>query len=64
MSLDIVREYLHKLVAARYVERCPSAEPMLVPPNEEDTPAKKRSAKSAKVIAYSCELYLHVNIFL
>ncbi|KAL6971934.1 hypothetical protein U1Q18_031617 [Sarracenia purpurea var. burkii] len=38
-----------KLVNARYVEWCPAHEPFLAPAAEEETAAKKRGAKSAKV---------------
>ncbi|KAH7849430.1 hypothetical protein Vadar_017758 [Vaccinium darrowii] len=37
-----------RLVHARYVERCPAHEPFLAPPQDE-TGAKKRGSKSAKV---------------
>lgn len=45
---DILQESLHKLLAARYVERCPTPEPVLAAPVKEETTAKKRGAKSAK----------------
>ncbi|KAJ4706026.1 DNA-directed RNA polymerase III subunit RPC3-like [Melia azedarach] len=46
--LDSVREILLKLVTAHYVERCPAPEPLLMPTNEEENPARKRGPKSAK----------------
>ncbi|XP_062153502.1 uncharacterized protein LOC133861722 isoform X2 [Alnus glutinosa] len=45
---DIVQENLLKLLAARYVERCPTHEPVLAAPVKDETTAKKRGAKSAK----------------
>ncbi|KDP22271.1 hypothetical protein JCGZ_26102 [Jatropha curcas] len=50
IGLDAVQESLRKLVTARYVEHCPIPEPVLEPQNEEDAPAKKRGAKSAKIV--------------
>ncbi|KAM7499658.1 hypothetical protein LguiA_024072 [Lonicera macranthoides] len=49
MALDPLIESFNKLVNNRFVERCPAHEPFLAPPSEEETPAKKRSAKSAKM---------------
>lgn len=49
-ALDPLIESFNKLVNSRFVERCPAHEPFLAPPSEEETPAKKRSAKSAKVV--------------
>ncbi|KAI5675127.1 hypothetical protein M9H77_06077 [Catharanthus roseus] len=48
-STDAVLETFNKLVNARFVERCPAPEPFLEPPAEDETPAKKRGAKTAKV---------------
>lgn len=45
---EAIRDSLEKLVAARFVERVPSPEPVLG--NKEDGPAKKRGAKASKVI--------------
>ncbi|KAK9286948.1 hypothetical protein L1049_015356 [Liquidambar formosana] len=47
---DAIRESFIRLVNARYVERCPAHEPFLVPPTEEETTARKRGAKSAKIV--------------
>lgn len=33
----------------RFVERCPAPEPFIAEPTPEETPAKKRGAKSTKV---------------
>jgi hypothetical protein len=55
---DIVQENLLKLLAARYVERCPTHEPVLAAKVKDETTAKKRGAKSAKVIVDSCQIYL------
>ncbi|KAI9084158.1 hypothetical protein K1719_033829 [Acacia pycnantha] len=44
VPLDVVQESLHKLSMLRYAERCPSPEPVISPPVEQDT--KKRGAKS------------------
>lgn len=49
-STDAVLETFNKLVNARFVERCPAPEPFLEPPAEDETPAKKRGAKTAKVV--------------
>lgn len=57
MSLAAIQENLHKLVLARYVERCPNPEPVLEQPTEEEARIKKRGAKSAKVITYLCKIY-------
>ncbi|KAL2543753.1 RNA polymerase III subunit RPC82 family protein [Forsythia ovata] len=43
-----VRESFNRLLNACFVERCPAPEPFLAPP-EEETPAKKRGTKSAKI---------------
>ncbi|XP_059449173.1 uncharacterized protein LOC132180389 isoform X1 [Corylus avellana] len=45
---DIVQENLLKLLAARYVERCPIHEPVLATPVKDETTAKRRGAKSSK----------------
>lgn len=47
---DTIRGNLAKLVDARFVERCPTAEPFLTPPSEEETVGRKRGAKSSKVL--------------
>ncbi|CBI22720.3 hypothetical protein AAG906_008753 [Vitis piasezkii] len=47
---DALRESFLKLVRAHFVERCPASEPFLAPPSEEETPARKRGAKSAKLV--------------
>lgn len=48
-----MRDSLEKLVAARFVERVPSPEPVLG--NKEEGPAqKKRGAKASKVILHTC----------
>lgn len=48
-DVDHLKESFNKLVNGRFVERCPAPEPFLAPPSEEETPAKKRGAKSTKV---------------
>ncbi|CAK7337304.1 unnamed protein product [Dovyalis caffra] len=49
-GMEALRGNIHKLVMARYVERCPVAEPFLALPSEEEAaPAKRRGAKSAKI---------------
>lgn len=48
-STDAARDSFNSLVNARFVERCPAPEPFLEPPPAEETVAKKRGAKSAKV---------------
>uniref|UniRef100_A0A2P2IQ13 DNA-directed RNA polymerase III subunit RPC3 n=1 Tax=Rhizophora mucronata TaxID=61149 RepID=A0A2P2IQ13_RHIMU len=53
IGLDTVQENLHKLVTAHYVERCPIPEPFVAPSTEEEAPAKKRGAKSAKILVES-----------
>lgn len=45
-----VREHFRKLVNDRFVEQCPAPEPFIAEPTPEETPAKKRGAKSTKVI--------------
>ncbi|KAI3458145.1 hypothetical protein Pfo_014808 [Paulownia fortunei] len=47
-DVHVVRESFNRLLNARFIERCPAPEPFLAPPDEE-TPAKKRGAKSAKI---------------
>ncbi|KAL2454723.1 RNA polymerase III subunit RPC82 family protein [Abeliophyllum distichum] len=47
-DVHAVRESFSRLLNARFVERCPAPEPFLAPP-EEETPAKKRGTKSAKI---------------
>ncbi|KAL6971943.1 hypothetical protein U1Q18_031626 [Sarracenia purpurea var. burkii] len=49
---DALQKNFNRLVNARYVERCPAHEPFLAPPAEEETAAKKRGAKSAKVVYF------------
>ncbi|KAJ7969945.1 DNA-directed RNA polymerase III subunit RPC3 [Quillaja saponaria] len=46
---DVVRDSLLKLVTARYVERCPVPEPVISKLDKDETTAKKRAAKSAKI---------------
>ncbi|XP_027103786.1 uncharacterized protein [Coffea arabica] len=48
-DVDHLKESFNKLVNGRFVERCPAPEPFLAPPSDEETPAKKRGAKSTKV---------------
>ncbi|XP_019442130.1 PREDICTED: DNA-directed RNA polymerase III subunit RPC3 isoform X1 [Lupinus angustifolius] len=48
VAIDVVRETLRKLLAARYVERCPAPEPVLFPVVEETT-TRKRGARAAKI---------------
>ncbi|KAG8381316.1 hypothetical protein BUALT_Bualt06G0109700 [Buddleja alternifolia] len=45
-DVHVARESFNRLLCARFVERCPAPEPFLAPPAEEETPAKKRGAKS------------------
>ncbi|KAL2465546.1 RNA polymerase III subunit RPC82 family protein [Abeliophyllum distichum] len=47
-DVHAVPESFSRLLNARFVERCPAPEPFLAPP-EEETPAKKRGTKSAKI---------------
>ncbi|KAF3616404.1 putative actin-depolymerizing factor 7-like isoform 1 [Capsicum annuum] len=54
-SVDTARDSFNSLVNARYVERCPAPEAFLKPPSEEETAAKKRGAKSAKIQAQTME---------
>ncbi|KAF3660101.1 Eukaryotic initiation factor 4A-2 [Capsicum annuum] len=54
-SADAARDSFNSLVKARFVERCPAPEPFLKPPSEEETAAKKRGAKSAKIQAQTME---------
>ncbi|XP_010426403.1 PREDICTED: uncharacterized protein LOC104711399 [Camelina sativa] len=44
----VIKDSLQKLVAARFVERIPSPEPVLA--NKEQEPAKKRGPKAAKIL--------------
>ncbi|KAK3017600.1 hypothetical protein RJ639_004834 [Escallonia herrerae] len=55
-TLDALQGSFNRLVNARYVERCPAHEPFLAPPGDDETPAKKRGAKSAKRKQDSLEL--------
>ncbi|OMO97858.1 RNA polymerase III Rpc82, C -terminal [Corchorus olitorius] len=48
--LDATRANLIKLLNARFVERCPAAEPVLAKPTEEESSARKRGPKSAKIL--------------
>ena len=51
--MEALQENIHKLVMARYVERCPISEPFLALPSEEEAaPVRRRGAKSAKVVAF------------
>ena len=52
-DVDHVKESFNKLVNGRFVERCPAPEPFLAPPSDEETPAKKRGAKSTKVVMFT-----------
>lgn len=61
---DALRESFIKLVRARFVERCPAPEPFLAPQSDEETPARKRGAKSAKVLTDSCQFYYLMIIVL
>ena len=45
-------------MSARYVERCPIHEPVLATPVKDETTAKRRGAKSSKVIVDSCQVYM------
>ncbi|MCI01342.1 DNA-directed RNA polymerase III subunit RPC3-like, partial [Trifolium medium] len=45
MAEDTVRESLHKLLMARYVERCPIPEVSIA---KEEDDKKKRGSKAAK----------------
>ncbi|KAI4351730.1 hypothetical protein L6164_006055 [Bauhinia variegata] len=47
VAMDFVQENLRKLLAVRYVERCPDPEPFVSKPVKEET-TRKRGAKSAK----------------
>lgn len=55
LAPDEVRETLLKLVAAHYVERCPAPQPVIALPTEEESAAKRRASKSAKVHSCSCQ---------
>ncbi|CAH8386348.1 unnamed protein product [Eruca vesicaria subsp. sativa] len=44
---EVIKDSLEKLVAARFVERVPSPEPVLG--NKEEGPAKKRGGKASKI---------------
>ncbi|KAI4378151.1 hypothetical protein MLD38_015673 [Melastoma candidum] len=50
---DTIRGNLAKLLDSRFVERCPAGEAVLSPPAEEGTGARKRGAKSSKIVAKS-----------
>ncbi|CAN4101484.1 unnamed protein product [Withania somnifera] len=54
-NADAARDSFNSLVNARFVERCPAPEPFLEPPTEEETAARKRRAKSAKIQAQTME---------
>ncbi|KAG5600658.1 hypothetical protein H5410_032028 [Solanum commersonii] len=54
-SADAARDSFNSLVNARFVERCPAPDPLLEPPAAEETAAKKRGAKSAKIQAQTME---------
>ncbi|KAJ6869903.1 hypothetical protein NC651_034573 [Populus alba x Populus x berolinensis] len=48
-GMEALQDNMHKLVMARYVERCPITEPFLALPSEEEAaPVRRRGAKSAK----------------
>lgn len=56
-----MQENFIRLLNAQFVERCPAPEPFLAPPGDEETSAKKRGAKSAKVVAVTtnkCKLFV------
>ncbi|XP_065847977.1 uncharacterized protein [Euphorbia lathyris] len=53
IGLDTVQEKLGRLLRDHFVERCPDPEPFVAPPTEEETAAKKRGAKSAKIVVES-----------
>lgn len=64
-----MQENFIRLLNARFVERCPAPEPFLAPPGDEETSAKKRGAKSAKVVAVTtnkcklfCSLYFCISL--
>ena len=46
------------------MERCPAPEPFLSPQSKEETPARKRGAKSAKVLPLSFQFYYLMIIIL
>lgn len=48
-DVQVVHNSFRRLLNARFIERCPAPEPFLAPPTEEETSAKKRGAKSAKI---------------
>ncbi|KAK6155696.1 hypothetical protein DH2020_009944 [Rehmannia glutinosa] len=48
-DIHVVRESFIRLLNARFIERCPAPEPFLAPPAEDEAPAKRRGAKSAKI---------------
>jgi len=47
---DVYQECFIKLVNSRFVERCPTPEPLISSPNEDAAPAKKGGGRS-KVIS-------------
>ena len=57
VGIDAVRETLHKLLFVRYVERCPSSEPVVSKPAKDEATTKKRGPKSAKVIVDLCQFH-------
>ena len=62
MGSEAIRDSLQKLVAARFIERVPSPEPVLG--NKDEGPAqKKRGAKASKVIHSYLVFSLYVCLF-
>ncbi|GAB4858270.1 hypothetical protein Ancab_009743 [Ancistrocladus abbreviatus] len=47
---DAFRESFYRLVGHRFVEHCPAPEPSVSLPTQEDAPAKRRGAKSDKMV--------------
>ncbi|XP_039065274.1 uncharacterized protein LOC120210646 [Hibiscus syriacus] len=48
--LDSVQEAIIKLLNARFIERCPASEPVLTNPTKQELNARKRAAKSGKIL--------------
>ncbi|KAB2011852.1 hypothetical protein ES319_D09G047700v1 [Gossypium barbadense] len=47
---DVVQEAFVKLLNAHFIERCPASEPVLTNPTKEEEAARKRAAKSGKIL--------------
>ncbi|PPD89432.1 hypothetical protein GOBAR_DD13635 [Gossypium barbadense] len=47
---DVVQEAFVKLLNAHFIERCPASEPVLTNPTKEEEAARKRAAKSGKLL--------------